>query len=235
VAFGDWVQGTSVDAGSVSTSSLTFGSSTVTGNSIVVAIRRGGAHGTITVTDNKSNTYVEDATGTFPTGSDPTLAVFRTSNITGGASHQVTVTYDSAGTMRWAVEEYAGNFALHGTPPVATGTSSAPSSGNQTTTATCAIVGAVALNQNATYTAGTGFTLRHVAPAGPNTKIGTEDKNGAQAAGTHAATMSTSGGAVDWIAALCAYSDAAGAADPFPAGYRLGRFQPPNRQTLFAR
>jgi hypothetical protein len=29
--------------------------------------------------------------------------------------------------------------------------------------------------------------------------------------------------------------DFSGAADPFPAGYRLRRFQPPNRQTLFAR
>jgi hypothetical protein len=42
-------------------------------------------------------------------------------------------------------------------------------------------------------------------------------------------------GATSWALAAIPLKAAAVAGDPFPAGYRLRRFQPPNRQTLFAR
>jgi hypothetical protein len=38
-----------------------------------------------------------------------------------------------------------------------------------------------------------------------------------------------------WAIAAIPLKASGGAADPFPAGYRLGRFQPPNKSTLFAR
>jgi hypothetical protein len=42
-------------------------------------------------------------------------------------------------------------------------------------------------------------------------------------------------GSTSWAIAAIPLKASVGAADPFPAGYRLGRYQPPNRQTLFAR
>ncbi len=212
--FGDWVQGASKDAGSVSTSNLAFTSVITTGNSVVVSVRRGATSGTV----DKSNTYTQDATHT-QTNDGHTLFVYSCSNIV-NAPQTVTITFSVAATMRWCQEEYVGNFALHGTPPHAQGLSSTPSSGDQVTAATCAIIGA-ASNANTgsagPFTAGTGYTKRHEANA--NAVTVSEDKNGAQSAGTHRADGTYNGGTnTDWAAIMCAYSDGGGVPPPPDAG-----------------
>lgn len=213
MAFGDYAtNGAGTDAGSVTSSSTTFPNTTVSGNSIVVAIRRGSQTGTITVSDNKSNTFVQDATIDDGTGGN-THRFYRASNISGGASHQVTVQFSAAASMRYAIAEYVGNFALDGTPPTGSGLvgSLGPAdSGAETTSATDAIIGAVERNGGATaFTAGSGYTSRFAVATG---KLLLEDKNGSQAAGSHKATASWVSESGEWTAIMCAYSNAASGA-----------------------
>jgi hypothetical protein len=210
MAFGDWVQGTGKDAGTVSTSNLAFTSVITSGNSVVVVTRRGATSGTITVTDDKSNTYTQDAS-IIQTTDGHTLFVHRCSNITNGPQ-TITITFGAGASMRWCQEEYVGNFALHGTPPAAVNTvgNSNPTSGDQVTTVSAAIIGALSDSNtagNAPFTAGTGYTKRHEANA--NAAAVTEDKNGAQGAGTHRADGTFSANTL-WAAIMCAYSDAGG-------------------------
>jgi hypothetical protein len=212
MAFGDRIQGTSKDGGSTTSSSLAFNNPVASGNTVVVVIRRGGLTGTISVTDDKSNSYTQDATK-VQTSDGHQLFIFHCSNIT-NAPQTVTVSFQNAFTMRWCQEEYVGNFALHGTPPVAEGSGVSPSSGDQVTTATCAIIGAQS-NSNSggnVFTPGTGYILRDAVPPNPGSNhiVDAEDKNGAQVAGTHRAdgTLSAS---ESWAMIMVAYSDASGA------------------------
>lgn len=73
---------------------LTFGSSTTSGNTILVAASCY-YNNTVpsSVTDNKGNTYTRDVNYNPATGS---IVCYRASNITGGSGHIVTVTYGAA-------------------------------------------------------------------------------------------------------------------------------------------
>ena len=58
MAFGAWVQGTTKDAGSVTTSTLAYGSNVVAGNTLLIALRQGGTGGnTVTVSDNLNGNW----------------------------------------------------------------------------------------------------------------------------------------------------------------------------------
>lgn len=209
MAFGDWVQGIAKDAGSVSTSNLAFTNPIASGNSVVVSLRRGATSGTVTVADDKSNSYTPDAS-IVQTTDGHTLFVYRCSNITNGPQ-TITITFGASATMRWCQEEYIGIFALHGTPPTAQGTFGTQSSGDQVTTLSCAILGALSNDNNGSdgpFTAGTGYTKRHEANA--NAVVVTEDKNGVQGAGTHRADGHFNVDPAAWAAIMCAYSDGGG-------------------------
>lgn len=217
MAFGDYASnGAGTDAGSTTSSSTTFPGSTTSGNSVLVWVRHGGTTGTCTVTDNKSNTYTE-VTGSpvTQTTDGHRLRCYFAHNITGGASHQVTVTFSGAATMRYCIEEYTGDFAVHGTPPTAQGNDASPSSGTQVTTATCAITGGISNDNpgsNGVLTAGSGFTKRHDATA--QDAVASLDKGTAQVAGSHQAN-GTYPLTRNWAAMLVAFSDAAaGGATP---------------------
>lgn len=211
MAFGDYASnGTTADSASSTTHNLTFPGSTTTGNTVIV-IARVGANTTVAGSDSKGNSYALDQS-VFQATDGHKLCVLRASNITGGSSHQVTLTLGTSAACRWIIDEYGGNFALHGTPPTATGNGTGPSSGNQTTSATCALIGAIGVAgdfNDGTYTAGSGWTKRRTVIAGGRLKVVNEDRAGTVASGTYTAngTINT---AENWSAILAAYSDGGG-------------------------
>lgn len=80
--------------------SLTFNSSTTSGNLIEVTVSQGDDSNAILwgVTDNKGNTYLTNATTLRSTGASGTvLQKFYIYNAVGGASHQVDVTLEGGG------------------------------------------------------------------------------------------------------------------------------------------
>lgn len=207
-----------VDAGTVTTSTLALGQTATAGNTLIVVIRRGSAtHGTITVDDGagaagSSNSFTLDKNMVDTAPQD--VSVYRLSNIPSGIAN-VRVTFDASVTMRFIVEEYTGNSALHGTPAAAQGASGGADSGAQTTTATCLLIGAAGTGNVGTWTAGSGWTLEDVIPAAANTKLGIEDRGagagvGGVASGTYNATFNSPNGS--WAAILCAYTNAGGGA-----------------------
>lgn len=217
MAFGDIVQHTNKDAGSVTSTTLAFSSNVTAGNSIVVVLRRGGnvVADSVTVTDNNSAVYTQD--NHIETSDPHGSYFFRTSNATGGAT-TLTITFGGAAkTMRFAIAEYSGNFVLEGTPPSATGTSQSPSSGSQTTSKSCAIIGGFTAANNGTggttpyWVVGAGFTMREqLTVTGPAVYL--EDMNGAQVAGTYTAACTFNASSEVWGAMLCCYSQAGAAA-----------------------
>src|SRR5205823_1289582 len=91
---------------------------------------------------------------------------FSKSNITAGAT-TLTVTFSQSQTMRWSQTEGAGNFGVD-VSAQATGSSTAPSSGAATSTASGFVWAFLAGGGNLgnTATAGTGYTIREHIQAG---------------------------------------------------------------------
>ena len=89
--------------GTVSARTLTFDSTPASGSSVVVAIAA--SLPVTSVTDNKGNTYTRDLHNQFTSGA--IISVWRSSNITGGASFIVTATLSSTGSrnMLWGIIE----------------------------------------------------------------------------------------------------------------------------------
>lgn len=204
------LQGTqhaTTDAGSVSSAGLAFASTITSGNTCIVWVRQGATGGTCSVTDDKSNTYTQDATQAQTTDGH-TLWLFRCSNITNGAK-TVTVTFGAAATMRFAIYEYQSNWVISGTPPTAQGNSTTPSSGNQVTGVTTGIIGGISGDGiGSTFNAGAGWTTEDTFATA---RLNTEDRGAAtQAAGTYAATGTYVGTAPQWTAIMAAYTDGGG-------------------------
>lgn len=141
--------------------SVTFDSSTTSGNLVVVTVTKSTATAFAAgdVTDNKGNTFsmVRNQNGN---GGTDQGAIFYAYNISGGASHQIT--YPGGGTI--AIAEYSGILATE--DPLdqensGSGSSTTPDSGNITTTERQLIVGlAWSLQNGDTWTANNSFTLR---------------------------------------------------------------------------
>lgn len=149
-------------AGYVTSFNMTFDSNTTSGNTIIC----GGAYnndtaGTLSLSDNKGNTFNQIATGS--SGGDTQGTLFYAYNITGGASHQITATM-SANFHDIAVicREYSG---LTTTDPLdkssgtatALGTSHTSAATAATTQANELVVGFIAASANTTCTAGTNY------------------------------------------------------------------------------
>lgn len=150
--------------------STTFGSSTVSGNMIIVAY--GGSNASsLVASDNKGNSYT-----TVVDGATSGAAIAYAMNITGGASHQVTATVTSNGNAaHMIVLEYSG---ITTSSAFDQGAQSSGFVANSSVT-TGSISQAVellfgALLYGGTATAGSGFTLRHNQGG-----LWTEDKNSA--------------------------------------------------------
>src|SRR5438477_9603273 len=206
------VQHTSRDAGTTTSATLAFPASTTTGNFIAVVIRAGRSGQVFTVTDSRGNVYQLavrfDVTGDLPNGS--TLGILYVPAISGGAT-TVTVSMPTAGTLRFAILEYAGlatTSVLDGATATQ-GTSAAPSSGTVTTAANGdLLLGAIMTGNPATFGAGSGYIIEERVPAAPNTKLITEDR--IQGAAGAAAASASLGGTDVWGAAVAAFRAAGG-------------------------
>ncbi|MCU1240423.1 MAG: hypothetical protein JWO71_1149 [Candidatus Acidoferrum typicum] len=198
------------DAGTTTSSSLAFASNNVAGNWIGVVIRAGKAGQVFTVSDTKTNTY-KQAVKFDETSDGHTLAIFYAENIASGPN-TITVSDTISGTLRFAILEYSGvalTNSLDGIPAAAHGASTSPNSGNVTTTANGdLLLGAVATANSASYTAGTGFTIRDIV----SSKLISEDQT-QTIAGPVSATTSLAASDI-WSAALAAFKT--GAPLPIP-------------------
>ena len=198
------IQHTSKDAGTTSSSTLTFASNNTASNWIAVSIRAGAANETFTVTDTNGNTY-RKAIQFNVTVSGGTIGIFYAENIAGGAN-TVTVSDTAVATLRFAILEYSGVATSGSLDGVAMtqGNSASPNSGSGTTTANGdLLLGAIMTAAPETYTAGIGYQIEESAPAEPGTKLITEDQ--VQATAGAAAASATLGMANPWAAAIAAF------------------------------
>ena len=172
------VQHKGLDAGTNTTASVNFPSANTAGNFIAVVIRGGLSSSQVfTVTDSNGNSYKKAAQIGY-TASVVTSAIYYAENIKGGAN-TVNVSMSVSGPLRFAILEYSGvatSGSSDGTA-VATGSSSAPNSGNLTTTVSGdLLLGTIGTTNPATFTAGPGYTIRDFVPAEPNTKLIGQDQ-----------------------------------------------------------
>src|ERR1041385_8089614 len=206
------VQHIGKDAGTTTTSTLAFAGQNTSGNFIAVAIRGGLSSSQVfTVTDSNGNTYKKAAQIGF-TVSAVTSAIYYAENIKAGAN-TVTVSMTVSGPLRFAILEYSGVATANSldAAAVATGTSTAASSGNATTTVSGdLLLGSVSTADSATFTAGPGYAIRDLVPASPNTKLITEDQIQTAAGTTSASTTLTASG--NWGAVLAAFKPVGGGA-----------------------
>jgi len=204
------VQHKGLDAGTNTTASLNFPSANTAGNFIAVVIRGGLSSSQVfTVTDSNGNSYKKAAQIGY-TASVVTSAIYYAENIKGGAN-TVNVSMSVSGPLRFAILEYSGvatSGSSDGTA-VATGSSSAPNSGNLTTTVSGdLLLGTIGTTNPATFTAGPGYTIRDFVPAEPNTKLISEDQiQSAAGSGAAGATLASSD---SWGVVLAAFKPVGG-------------------------
>jgi hypothetical protein len=198
------------DAGTTTSSSLAFASNNAAGNWLAVAIRAGRTGQVFTVTDTRGNTY-RRAVQFDETLDSVTLGLYYAENIASGPNTVTVSDTQGGGTLRFAIVEYSGvatSNSLDGTTAIAEGVAASASSGTVTTTANGdLILGVMSTSDEATYTAGSGFTVQERVPAVPNTKLAVLDQQQA-AAGPIAATATIVGGGA-WTAAVAAFRAAA--------------------------
>ncbi len=204
------VQHVSKDAGTTTFSSVTFPSNNAAGNWIGVAIRAGHSGQSFTVKDSNGNTYHQAAqfnvTADAPNGD--TLGIFCAENIAGGPN-KVTVSDTISGTLRIAVLEYSGVASANSLDATAAaqGSSSAPNSGNISTSANGDLLLGVVLTGNGeNFTGGSAYLIEERVPAEPNTKLIVEDQV-QPASGTASAAVSL-GASDNWGAAVAAFKSA---------------------------
>jgi len=206
------VQHVGKDAGTTTTSTLAFTSPNTAGNFIAVVIRGGLSNSQVfTITDSNGNTY-KQAAQIGSSGSAVTNAIYYAENIKGGAN-TITASMTVSGPLRFAILEYSGVATSNSldVAVVATATSTAPNSGNATTTVSGdLLLGAVGTADSTAFTAGTGYTIRDFVPAEPSTKLIDEDQIQA-AAGTVSASATLSPSS-SWGAILAAFKPAGGVA-----------------------
>lgn len=209
-----FVQATSVNdtagTGGAQTSAA-FGSSTVTGNSIIIAIiNQTGTGAVASITDTFSNTYARDVQSPGPSSGG--LSIWRASNITGGASHTVTITPVLGTTILTAIiREYNGILTTsnydQNAKAVDSGTTTAANSGATAPVSVNSelVIGAFLMAAaNSATVAGSGFgnltTLQNA--TGNLLAVAVEDKI-ISAGSTQAATATLSATTGGW-SAICA-------------------------------
>jgi hypothetical protein len=206
----------SADAGSVTSATLSFPAGTTAGNAIVVGVRLGSAvaFSTVSVSDDKGNTYVRDVQ-VDDSVSGNQMEIFSAANVAGGTVVVTVTLTGGAVALRWGVCEYQGLVTSAPLDKTSTNNPNASNTSlNSNNTATTAnandlLVGVgMTRNNTVTFTAGTGYALRFQA-----NKIALEDKS-VSATGAYNATETISV-ADTWMMAVAAYKGAAGANTTF--------------------
>src|SRR5258708_4388205 len=229
------VQHTSRDAGSTTTSSLSFVSPNTGGNWIAVCVRGGGSTSQVfTLADSNGNTY-HSALQVGVTAGGYSFAIIYDESIKGGAN-TITVSDTVAGPFRFAILEYSGvatSNSLDATA-VTQGNSTSPNSGSLSPTANGdLLLGAIVTQNPAALTAGTGYTIEERVPAEPNTKLIAEDQ--IQTTAGLASAGASLAAADNWGAGLAAFKAAVGAAgSPSNINATAGTPQSATVSTAFA-
>jgi hypothetical protein len=208
------VQHTSKDAGTTTSSTLAFAANAAAGNWIGVAIRAGQSGQTLTVTDNRGNTY-RKAIQLNETTDGTTLAIFYAENIAGGATTVSIADTIAGGTLRFAILEYAGialSNSLDGAASAQGTSANVVSSAAITTVAGDLAIGVLSTANPQTLTTGSGWAIEERVPSAPNTKLAVEDQT--QAAAGPLSVNGTLSSADSWGAAVAAFR--AAAAGPLP-------------------
>lgn len=192
-----WVQSKTVASGSFA--NATFTSATTTGNLIVVAMSSNAtATGSEACSDNQGNTYTK-LTG-INSVQGGAYAAWYAWNITGGATHTVTVSCPSGGNATSVVvQEFSGVQAsadpLDQVSTKATGSSSTPTSNSITTTVANEMVIGLFFGTTTT-SAGTGYT-NLLESSSTNANRTAMESQAALSTGTYTATVSSSATAWD--------------------------------------
>jgi hypothetical protein len=204
------VQHTSLDAGTVTSSTLGFTSNNTAGNWIAVVVRAGNSSSqAFTITDSNGNIY-HQALQLGVTANPITVGIYYAENIKGGAN-TITVSDTVLAPLRFAILEYAGVATTNSLDVTATaqGISTSPNSGNATTTSNGdLLLGAVVATNTAVFTAGTGYKIEESVPAEPNTKLIGEDQ--IQSISGIASASASLAASDNWGAGLAAFKAAGG-------------------------
>lgn len=172
--------------------------STTGGNLYVVLVGTGTNAGTVTVSDTKSNTYVQ--AGTYIANGVGKVSIWYAYNTTGGVT-TVTVTPSTTLTVSFAFHEYShtsGSFTsdpLDAASASGTGNSTSPSTGSMpvNNSGELAIACHGYNGVPTSWTAGTGFTARYSGTGAALKGFFTEDDFPVSSAVTGAATVAPSG------------------------------------------
>lgn len=146
----------------------TVATSHTTGNLVACIIRRQNTSAVSTVTDTASNTYIK-IVDTFSSGDGVWTDIWYAYDITGNASNVITVVLGSASTYSSVVcyqFSGVGAAASFGTSAGATGTGTVASTGTVTTTGSDSVIIGAFFALNASWTAGSGYTLTAFAVTG---------------------------------------------------------------------
>jgi len=207
------IQHVGKDAGTTTSSSLSFASSNTAGNFIAVVIRAGKSGQVFTVSDSRANTYRKAITFNMTVDPD-TMGIYYAENIAGG-TNTVTVSDTISGTLRFAILEYSGvavSSSLDATA-VSQGISVSPNSGNAFPSLNGdLLLGEIVTADPATFTAGTGYQIQEFVPAEPSTKLVSEDQ--LQTAIGPVSATATLSAFTPWGAAVAAFKSAAGSPPP---------------------
>jgi hypothetical protein len=178
-----FAQGTSAATNSPT---ATLPINTTSGNTIVVAAVNAGARTISSITDSQSNTY-----SVIDTGTNPNSEFWYAKNITGGTTPTITATYVGGAAASCVIACYelggvsASPLDVH---TVASGSSTAPASGNtaSTTVASEQVIAWTGVSINSALTKGTGYG-NLVSRANSTQVLGMENKlvsaTGAQSGG----------------------------------------------------
>jgi hypothetical protein len=201
------VQTAGINAGSVSSQALAYGSNVTAGSLLVCGLRYATGGQTVSVSDNVNGSWgARKAVMIQTNDGNGTTEVWIFENAAAGAT-TVTVSYGVAATLRFAISEFSGaaTSGAFDTSAGAEGASASLASGAITPSANGALLYCVgAASTAATFTAGTDFTIptNGVVPANPSGRIAVEYYIQPTAA-SHDGTLGING-SLNWSALLVA-------------------------------
>lgn len=210
------VQHTNKDAGTVTSTTLAYGSNNSSNNLLVVISRTGGTTATITITDSCGNTWT-NLTRFSVSGVGVTQAAWAVSACS--SANTITDTLSTSTTLRMAIYEFSGTATVS---PVdfdsnaGTSTGSAVSSASHTPAANNELIVSFAafsagVNGVTAGSSGGTYTVQDQVPAAPNTKLGVETLIQTTATATTGDMTITSD---QWTAGMVFFKPAGGAATP---------------------
>lgn len=210
-----FVQSRSVDGGSVTSKTLAYNSNVSAAGLLPIAIRIGANGRTITVTDDKSNTYQAAGTALNDGNGNDWAASYAMNAAAGATTVQVAIS-GAAATIRFAIHEYSGaatTGALDQTTRQTYTTTATPGSGNVTTTQADELLWGFVDEGLSTavtsFTAGTGYTKREQLVA-TFLKLGTEDQI-VSATGTYSAGVTLDSATSAGVMGIATFKAAAAA------------------------